>query len=328
MLHGGAMVAVGDPQQGQSLPGWRHVVGRYENTPDGVCRLLAHLDAEVTARSLLLAQHGVDHYDPDNPVIMSLGLKPLAAVIDEIQIVLANRTPQGKQATRHASNIANLGRKTGISLILATQLPQIPSLGYCFELRDALVAGNCLVLRVSNKGSGETVLPADFPGDPFSIPAEIEIDGVMKPTAGWCYSRGSGREGMRARVLLVNEDRVFREAPRVPVEWLAPDPANARKTSGGSTAGPGDAGGAGDVDAEFTKMINMFGSGVPDRKENDPSGGAKKWVIVQLRAAPQSAKSLLSRSDCPVSKTQLYRHLKDLEGKDLICKHGDIWKVT
>src|SRR5207237_10442640 len=87
-------------------------------------------------------------------------------------------------------------RKTGVCSVLATQLAQMKYLGGSVRLRDALVAGNALILRLANRGSGTTILPYDFVGDPFA--AQPEIDG--KTTAGMGYLRTSARVGMLCRV--------------------------------------------------------------------------------------------------------------------------------
>lgn len=307
LLAAGIQVAVGDPQNGQSLPAWRDAV-EYHPGVDKTSLLGRRLHAEIMRRSKLLADAGVDAFDENDPRVKALGLRPLVAIIDECQLVLIPNTPIVALFEQAAETM----RKTGVGLVLATQLPQMRSLGGSVRLRDALVAGNALILRLSNRGSGTTILPDDFVGDPFAI--EREIDG--KTTAGMGYLRHGDRVGMLCRVPYLDETAAAAAAPRVPVRWNVPeiDPASpivlpghrAPAAKAAATTGGGSA-----VD----RLRAAFGAGRRSTTvvEQVTPPTAAEWVLACLRRGPASAQALLDRPDCPVNQSQLYALLGRLK---------------
>ncbi|MBM0235102.1 ATP-binding protein [Micromonospora sp. STR1_7] len=309
LLEGGVQVAVGDPQNGQSLPAWKDIVD-YHPGVEKTTLLVRRVHAEIMRRSQLLANAGVEAFDVDDPRVKALGLSPFVVIVDECQLVLIPNTPIVALAEQSGETM----RKTGVGLVFATQLPQMKSLGGSVRLRDALVAGNALILRLSNRGSGTTILPDDFVGDPFAL--QPEIDG--QSTAGMGYLRHSNRVGMLCRVPNLDETAAAAAAPRVPVRWNVPEvdpkspivlpghraPANTTTTAGGGSA----------VD----RLRAAFGGG----------GGRKattavveqvapltpvEWVLACLRRGPASAQALLDRPDCPVNQSQLYALLGRLK---------------
>lgn len=324
-LDGGVQVAVGDPQNGQSLPAWRDTVD-YHPGIEKTTLLVRRVHAEIMRRSELLAGVGVEAFDADDPRVKALGLLPLLAVIDECQLVLIPNTPIVALAEQAAETM----RKTGVGLVLATQLPQMKSLGGSVRLRDALVAGNALILRLSNRGSGTTILPDDFVGDPFAL--QPEVDG--QTTAGMGYLRHSNRVGMLCRVPNLDEAAVAAAAPRVPVRWNVPEvdptskivlpghraPATAAKatTSGGSA-----------VD----RLRAAFGGGRKSTvvvEQVTPATPAE-WVLACLRRGPASAQALLDRPDCPVEQSQLYAllgRLKDAKKITPPAQRGGPWTLS
>jgi hypothetical protein len=239
--------------------------------------------------------------------VQALGLKPMMAIIDECQLVLVPNTPLVTLVEQAAETV----RKTGAGLILATQLPQMRSLGGSVRLRDALIAGNALVLRLSNRGSGSTILPDDFVGDPFAIPQEI--DGMI--TAGMGYLRHTPKLGMLSRVPAMDEAAAAAAAPRVPVVWQVDpvDPATPIVARPGQPANPGGSGAgmsAGD------RLRAAFGVKPKTAKTTPPEPATPmstpEWVLACLRRGPTSAQALLDRPDCPVNSAQLYAVLTSL----------------
>ncbi|WP_018255953.1 type IV secretory system conjugative DNA transfer family protein, partial [Salinispora mooreana] len=124
LLAGGVQVAVGDPQNGQSLPAWKGTV-EYHSGVEATGLLTRRFHAEVMRRSQLLADAGVDAFDADDPRVRALGLLPLVVVIDECQLLLVPNTAIVALAVQAAETM----RKTGCGLVLATQLPQLRALG-------------------------------------------------------------------------------------------------------------------------------------------------------------------------------------------------------
>jgi hypothetical protein len=316
-LDEGWMVAVGDCQNGQSLPAWRAKT-EFHAGIDAVNLFIRRLHAEVMRRSELLAAAGVSVFDLNDPRVQKLGLKRLAAIIDEVQLVAV----RGSKIVELLQEIAETMRKTGVALVLATQLPQMGSLGGSIRLRDALVAGNCLVLRASNRGSGPSILPDDFVGDPYNIKPEDEKG---RPTAGMGYLRTTFKVGMIGRVPKLDETAAAAAAPRIDVVWqVGPvDPASpivlasATTTStAGSTAVAGSTGSTADGSANKWRTILGVGRGKPAAPA--APANSTEWIVACLRAGPASAQALLDRPDCPVGKSRLYDLLKDLTDRGVI----------
>ncbi|MFI5837729.1 ATP-binding protein [Micromonospora sp. NPDC051300] len=308
LLDAGIQIAVGDPQNGQSLPAWKDAV-EYHSGAEKTALLVRRVHAETMRRSKLLADAGVDNFDENDPRVKALGLRIFGVIVDECQLVLIPNTPIVALAEQAAETM----RKTGVFLILATQLPQMRSLGGSIRLRDALVSGNALVLRLSNRGSGSTILPDDFVGDPFAL--QPEIDG--KTTAGMGYLRTGVRVGMLARVPHLDEAAAAAAAPRIPVRWSVPeiDPTSKivllgqRSPDTKATAASG-------VGSAVDKLRAAFGAG---RKasttvvEQVAPATPAEWVLACLRRGPASAQALLDRPDCPVEQSQLYALLGRLK---------------
>jgi hypothetical protein len=327
LLQAGVQVVIGDPQGGQSLPAWRDTV-EYHADPEPVTRLLERVHAEVAERSRLMAEQYAEAYDVNDPRIIELGIKPLAVIINECHLVLDGESREGRKIVKTVEKLAAICRKTGVSLIMETQIPQLGSLGGSQKLRDALVAGNCLVLRLSNRQSKASILPDDFCGDPYSIPAEI--DG--RTTAGVGYLRNASRLGMLARVPLLNEAKAAASHTQRPVDWHVPEADAQDDTS--ETATPatqripaGVPARSGDID----RMAALFAASTrrPARTATKPRSTID-WVVACLTAAPQSVRALLARDDCPVSQPQLYATLAQLRDAGRLIapkQRGGTWRT-
>lgn len=295
LLDAGWMVAVGDAQGGQSLPAWRNAV-EYHAGVDAVDALFLRTHAEVMRRSELLAEAGVEVFDEDDPRVRALGLRLLAVLVDECHLSLR----QDKRALiRCVEEVVALDGKTGVAVVLLTQLPQMASLGGSIRIRDAAVAGNALVLRLSNRGSGTTILPDDFVGDPFAIPKRIRGN----VTAGMGYLRDAEQLGMLSRVPMLDEVAAAARRTFSPVEWRVPLAQDAATTDAASAGTDGGAAG---------RLRAAFGMGSARAVVEAQPANSRAWVLSCLRAAPTSAQALLNRPDCPVKQPQLYAVLSEL----------------
>lgn len=320
-------VVIGDPQNGQSLPAWQDSV-EYHSGVSAVRLLLLRLYNEVLYRSKLLAGIRRDYFDPDDPEIAKLGLRPLLAVIDECHMVLI---AQDKDLIALVDELAAICRKTGVGLIFATQVPQMKSLGGSIRLRDALVAGNCFILRISNRGSGTTVLPDDFVGDPFALPKEVvDDDGeVRTTTAGMGYLRDAPQLGMLCRVPKLDETAAAKQVTYRPVDWHVPpvDPktpipkvgnhasSSATGATASATADTATGGAAGRLRAAFGISTKAAAAADEPKPKN-----SREWVLACLRRSPATALALLDRPDCPVKKAQLYAVLDRLVDQKRIIR--------
>lgn len=307
------MVAVGDSQHGQSLPAWKDKTD-YHAGPAAVILLIARIHAEIMYRSKALADVGVEVFDENDPRVIALGFKKMMAIIDECQLVLIRNTPIVALAEQAAETM----RKTGVGLIFATQIPQNGSLGGSIRLRDALVAGNTLVLRLSNRGSGSTILPDDFVGDPFAIP-DLDANGV--PTAGMGYLRSSSKVGMIGRTAKLDEAAAAAAAPHVPVVWNV-DPVETLTPAKTTTTAGTVLDGSGAGNSRLAKIASLFGGGKPVPAPSAPQS-SPEWVISCLRAGPASAQALLDRPDVPVGKSQLYALLKTMHDRGQIVRPAE-----
>jgi hypothetical protein len=312
LLHDGWMVVVGDSQWGQSLPAWKDKT-EYHAGPAAVALVVARIHAEIMYRSKA-ADAGVEVYDDTDPRVIALGFKPMMGIIDECQLVLIRNTPVVALAEQAAETM----RKTGVGLIFATQIPQNGSLGGSIRLRDALVGGNTLVLRISNRGSS-TILPDDFAGDPFAIK---DVDERGNPTAGMGYLRSSSKVGMIGRTPKLDETAAAAAAPRVEVVWNV-EPVESLTPTGKATAQQAGNGAPGDGGSKLAKIAALFGGGKPAAAQPAAPQNSTEWLISCLRAGPASAQALLDRPDCPVGKSQLYDLLKRLTASGVIVRPAE-----
>lgn len=310
LIAGGWAVIIGDCQNGQSLPAWRDAVSEYHQGVDAVRNLLFRVHDEVMERSELLSAHGVDTYDDKDPRVLALGLKKLAVIIDECQLVLIRND---RELVKIVEIIVAICRKTGVSLIFGTQIPQLSGLAGSMALRDALVAGNAVALRLSNSGSERTILPSDFVGDPFAIKKEDENG---KTTAGMGYLRDAPQQGMLCRIYLMDEKNVAASLNAAPVDWnvdpIDQDAEKPKRTT--TTSGEG-------VGSAADRMRERFG--LNDQPTSPEPRNAKEWILTCLGQAPMGAKALIQRPDCPVNQAQIYVALNQLVDAGRVMKPAD-----
>ena len=147
-----------DPQYGQALPAWREHV-TYACGAGECVVLLEGLHGAMMDRSDFLGsvewrdargrrRKGMGFYDPVILAANEIDLPVIEVVIDEAPELLAV-----KGALRWVEGIAKLGRKTGVRLKLAVQVPSLKELGDQ-ALRSMLVSGNVFCLRTGDKVSG------------------------------------------------------------------------------------------------------------------------------------------------------------------------------
>ena len=226
--HSGLIASwVGDPQGGQSLPAWRTTAHRFEDTPEGISDMLRDLEAEMDARSRDLARRewtdedgntwmGVDHFDPtpEDPII--------ELVLDEAQDITVSGSPELKILEK----LARKSRKTGIRLVLATQMPSIDQLGGSMTLRGQVVAGCVASLRTAENVTKNMVLPPSFPVNPYAIPRETPEG---ETTAGTMYLYGPRARPVPLRNWLVPKvHSAAVAAPTIPLTLRSVTPATVR----------------------------------------------------------------------------------------------------
>jgi S-DNA-T family DNA segregation ATPase FtsK/SpoIIIE len=130
---------------GTALIPWQHRFGRIATTPAEAKALLEDACAVVDARNRLLLHRGRDAWEP------SPDAPALVIPVDE----LAELVEQFPDAATHLDSIARLGRKTAVTLLVATQRPTQEALGGG-ALRAQLTVRVCL--RVTEPADGELIL--------------------------------------------------------------------------------------------------------------------------------------------------------------------------
>jgi hypothetical protein len=156
-----------DPQEGQALPAWRDVVP-YACGADQCLIWLLALEKALLDRSKYLAsltwinpengkhRKGMGFFNPFTKIvdpvtgrIRPLGLPVVEITIDEAPLLLALTG-----AKDLLLNILKLGRKAGVRVRLACQVPSLTELGGDQALRSLLVGGSVFCLRTGDKVSG------------------------------------------------------------------------------------------------------------------------------------------------------------------------------
>lgn len=194
--HSGVIVSqVIDPQGGQSLPDWQGHVNDYARSITEARALLTRARDRMYARNALLAgirwvdsrgreRTGIGQFTPGDP---RHGLKMLSITIDEAQTILADPACRAL-----VEEMIAMSRKCGIKFRLITQVPLLSSLGNSMAIRDAVAAGNVIVLRTANRLSGQVAFNGALPVDPSSLPKEWP-DGSTTSGIGFVFAPGADR---------------------------------------------------------------------------------------------------------------------------------------
>lgn len=194
--HSGVVVSqIIDPQGGQSLPDWQGNVQNYARNITEARQLLTHARDRMYSRNALLAgipwvdgmgrnRTGIAEFTPGDP---RHGLKMLSITIDEAQTVLADAVCRAL-----VEEMIAMSRKCGIKFRLITQVPLLSSLGNSMAIRDAVAAGNVIVLRTANRLSGQVAFNGALPVDPSSLPKEWP-DGSTTSGIGFVFAPGADR---------------------------------------------------------------------------------------------------------------------------------------
>jgi S-DNA-T family DNA segregation ATPase FtsK/SpoIIIE len=130
---------------GTALIPWQQCFGRIATTPTEARAVLEDACAVVDARNRWLVHHGRDAWtpSPDAPALV-LPVDELAELVEQLP-----------DAATYLDSIARLGRKTAVTLLVATQRPTQDALGGG-ALRAQLTVRICL--RVTEPADGELIL--------------------------------------------------------------------------------------------------------------------------------------------------------------------------
>jgi len=189
--------------------------------------MLRDLEAEMDARSRDYARRewtdedgntwvGVDHFTPtpEDPII--------ELVLDEAQDI----TVRGSPELAILEKVARKSRKTGIRMVLSTQMPSVEQLGGSMTLRGQVLAGCVASLRTAENVTKHMVLPPSFPVNPYNIPRETPEG---ETTAGTMYMYGPQPRPVLLRNWLVpNAHAAAAAAPTIPLTLRSVTPATVR----------------------------------------------------------------------------------------------------
>jgi S-DNA-T family DNA segregation ATPase FtsK/SpoIIIE len=130
---------------GTALVPWASCFGRIATTPTDARALLEDACRVIDARNRWLVHHGRDAWQPtpDAPALV-LPVDELAELVEQLP-----------DAATYLDSIARLGRKTAVTLLVATQRPTQDALGGG-ALRAQLTVRVCL--RVTEPADGELIL--------------------------------------------------------------------------------------------------------------------------------------------------------------------------
>lgn len=202
-----------DASGGQSLPDWLEVVPKAATNRTDAKALLRWAEHVMRARNEHYAKvewtdergrrrRGRNSIDPTPQA------PGIVIIIDEAHELLMG----DRDARRLVEQLTQMGRKTAISVVLATQVASVAQLGGSNVIRDMIKSDNVIALRTADRGAGGMVTDVP-PPEPLNMLPRQWADGT--PTQGLGYVMTARL--IRSRTLLIED----------PFEWAQTAP---RKT--------------------------------------------------------------------------------------------------
>lgn len=199
-----------DPQRGQSLPDWQDNVVAFAGNIAEAQQLLLEIRARMYGRNALLAtiewtdkrgnrRKGIGAFTPMDP---RHGLPMISVTIDEAQVVLKDPICRAL-----IEEMIAMSRKCGIKFRLITQVPLLASLGNSTPIRDAVAAGNAIVLRTNSRINGYVAFNGALPVDPCMLP-KVWPNGETTAGLGFALTPGSDRPSPM-RIAFIDEDDLY-----------------------------------------------------------------------------------------------------------------------
>jgi hypothetical protein len=194
--HSGVIVShLIDGKGGTSLPDWADAVDEYATTLEEARALLTKDRNRMYLRMSILKtckwvddkgrnRKGLSQFTPGDP---RHGLPMLSITIDEAQNILPDPVCRAL-----VEEMIGMARSCGIKFRLITPVPLLPSLGNSMIIRDAVAAGNVIILRTANRLTGQVAFNGALPVDPCSLPKEW-ADGSTTSGLGFVFAPGADR---------------------------------------------------------------------------------------------------------------------------------------
>jgi S-DNA-T family DNA segregation ATPase FtsK/SpoIIIE len=301
---------------GAGLAPWRACLGRLATTPAEARALLEEACAAIDARERWLADHDQEHWQPT----------PQAPAITIPVDELAELVEQLPDAATSLDTIARKGRKTAITLLVATQRPTQDALGGG-ALRAQLTVRICL--RVTEPRDGELILgqgksKLGYRPDLLDAPGKLLI-----------WDPPDHTRPIPAKVLHVDRARIPRLlAAAGPAAVPDLDPATATGIAAAAGQRASSAGRATAPVPEPPRQpapspVSASGSTVPVPA---PAGDGDPLAALRtcLRAAgPRGAKVAELAAAIGRAKTWVYERLQELERQGEVERAGHgRWRIT
>lgn len=225
-MHSGLIVPwLIDPQGGQSLPRWIDYVDWCALDIDEARRMLRAAVRIKRGRQRRLSR--VEWTDETGRVLRgketfepSPDMPELAVFIEEAHRVLADT-----ECAEIVQEIAQEGRKTGVSVTLVTQYPSVEQLGNSMVIRGEVASGNVIVFRTGSRLAGAMAFNGALPVEPHKLPR-------VWPNGGSAAGVGFTADDLAPRVMM----RCYK--PENAIHWAETAPRTELDLASIGDAGP------------------------------------------------------------------------------------------
>ncbi len=292
---------------GTALIPWQSCFGRVATTPTDARALLEDACRVIDARNRWLVHHGRDAWQPTPEA------PALVVPVDE----LAELVEQLPDAATFLDSIARLGRKTAVTLLVATQRPTQEALGGG-ALRAQLTVRVCL--RVTEPADGELILgrgkaKQGYRPDLLDAPGKLlawDPPDHTRPVPAKAYTLD------RARI------RQLVTAAQAPVPELDPDSAAVLGDRNAPDQSPPEHGTAPEGRTTATRPERSQARDDPTaviERAGDGDPLAALWAALR-DAGPRGAKVAELAHTVGRAKTWVYERLQDLHRQGQVERAG------
>lgn len=264
-----------DGNGGMSIPDWVQAAPAAATSYEQALDLVQWVEQVRQARAEHLRQvTWTDHKGRAKRGRPSVDPSPdmpgIVMVVDEAPNLLAPRS----ELLKRLAPLAQMGRKTAISVVLVTQQPSVSELGGSSVLRDMLKSGNVVGFRTAERTSGGMITDVPPPEGLHQLPQQW-ADG--SPTQGLCYLLT--RRLIRARTWLVDDPDEY--ADLLPGKHL--DSLSASVPVPGGSGSP-TSGGSSATGRPGLQVVTGHG-----RNEPDPDAEAHVRAALEAGVPPDAA---------------------------------------
>jgi DNA segregation ATPase FtsK/SpoIIIE, S-DNA-T family len=287
---------------GTALIPWQQCFGRIATTPTDARQVLEQACTVIDTRNRWLTSHGQDAWEPSSEApALVIPVDELAELIDQLP-----------DAATYLDTIARLGRKTAVTLLVATQRPTQEALGGG-ALRAQLTIRICL--RVTEPADGELILgrgkaKQGYRPDLLDAPGKLLVwdpPDHTRPIPAKAYTLDRGR--IRATVVGAHQ----------PVPDLDPDSAAALTIPTAKDEPAPDARTTPGPPARSTTPAQSTTTPLEVAEDGDPLAA----LVDTLRAAGfRGAKVAELAVAVDREKTWVYERLQDLARQGLVERAG------